>query len=147
VILEDPPLLPVANAGAASARRDRFREQVQRFHVMTLPEIIALGKASSPTWHEDEFPAWAVAKQQVDPDAWPAYARPWQTLIPQIAEPTLLIHGERARGSLVPPDAAAEAADLNPNLRTVEIVEAGHNVRRENFAGYLSAVVGFLRAP
>jgi pimeloyl-ACP methyl ester carboxylesterase len=146
VVLEDPPLLPAPDAAAAEARRRRFGEQVRRFRSMTVAEIIASGKASSPNWHEDDLPAWAEAKQQVDPEAWPTYARPWQALIAGIAAPTLLIHGEQALGSLVTPAAAMEAAGLNPNLQAMEIAHAGHNVRRENFADYLSAVLQFLRA-
>jgi pimeloyl-ACP methyl ester carboxylesterase len=144
VILEDPPLLPPMAPAATEARGRKFREQVERFQSMSEAEITAMGRASSPGWHDDEFPAWAAAKRQVDAAAWPAYATPWQAQIDRIAAPTLLIHGDADLGSLVTPAIAAEAMSLNAHIRAVRIEGAGHNVRRENFADFLSTVVTFL---
>lgn len=144
VILEDPPFAPVASSSAAAARRDRFRLQVEKFLSMTSAEIGAMGRATCPSWHEDEFPAWTAAKQQVDPRAMPSYDAPWQDAIARITAPTLLIYGEQDRGGMVTPAIAAEAAALNPCIRPVQIRGAGHNIRRENFPDYLSAVRGFL---
>ncbi|MCR5879255.1 alpha/beta fold hydrolase [Phenylobacterium sp. J367] len=56
VVLEDPPFLPLASPAVADARRRRFREQVARFQRMSEAEIIAEGRATSPTWHDDDFP-------------------------------------------------------------------------------------------
>ncbi|WP_304190971.1 alpha/beta fold hydrolase [Phenylobacterium aquaticum] len=145
VILEDPPLLPPARPASAEARRARFRDQVLAFSAMSEAEIIAMGKAASPSWHDDDFPAWAAAKKQVDPAALPAYDAPWQDAIAGITAPTLLICGEVDRGALVSPSLAMEAKAVNPNIRSVEIRHAGHNIRRENFTDYLSAVRAFLR--
>jgi pimeloyl-ACP methyl ester carboxylesterase len=144
VILEDPPFLPPMDPAAADARSRKFREQVERFQSMTEADIASMGQTSSPGWHQDEFPAWAAAKRQVDAGAWPVYATPWQAQIDRIAAPTLLIHGDANLGSLVTPAIAAEAVSLNPNVQAVRIDGAGHNVRRENFADFLSAVVAFL---
>jgi len=144
VVLEDPPFLPLAEASAAEARGRKFREQVERFRSMSEAEIIGMGRAASPGWHEEEFPAWAAAKRQVDPAAMASYATPWQAQIDRIAAPTLLIHGEAGLGSLVTPSVAAEAVALNANIQAVRIGGAGHNVRRENFPDYLSAVRAFL---
>jgi N-formylmaleamate deformylase len=144
VILEDPPFLAVAEPAAAEARRNRFRRQVDSFREMTDSELVALGRATSPTWHDDEFAAWAEAKRQVDPLAVPTYSRPWQESVARIAVPTLLIYGEADRGGLVTADLAAEAASINPNISSVQIRGAGHNIRRENFPAYLSVVRAFL---
>ena len=51
---------------------------------------------------------------------------------------------EPARGALVTPEIADEAMALNPNITKVLISNAGHNIRRENFDGYLAAVRVFL---
>jgi N-formylmaleamate deformylase len=147
VILEDPVFLPPADPAATAKRRARFREQVEGFRAMTQAELIAMGKATSPGWHEDDFPAWAAAKARVDPEAYPAYARSWQEAVARISAPTLLIRGEAALGALVTPQIAAEAMAINPQIRTVEIPGAGHNIRRENFTAYLAAVRDVLRAP
>ncbi len=147
VVLEDPPLGPLADAAAADGRRRRFRQQVERFRSLTETEIIAMGKARSPGWHDEEFPSWAAAKRQVDPDAMPVSDTPWQDSIARIRVPTLLIYGEAELGGLVTPTAAAQAVALNPNIRTARITGAGHNVRRENFPDFLSAVRAFLADP
>ncbi|HEY8572254.1 alpha/beta hydrolase [Phenylobacterium sp.] len=144
VILEDPPLLPLASAEEVETRDRKFRAQVARFQSMTEAEIYAGGQATSPSWSPEDFPAWAAAKRQVDPEAMPTYTQPWQSEIDRIAVPTLLIHGEPALGSLVSASAAAEALALNPNIRAVQIAGASHNVRRENFPDYLAAVRAFL---
>ncbi|WP_293902611.1 alpha/beta hydrolase [Phenylobacterium sp.] len=144
VILEDPPFLPLADAAATAARSRKFRDQVERFQAMTEAEIMSMGRTASPGWHDGDLPAWAAAKRQVDPGAFPAYVAPWQAQIDRIDVPTLLIGADPELGSLVTPAVAAEATGLNANIRTVRIGGAGHNVRRENFPDYLAAVLQFL---
>ncbi len=144
LVLEDPPFMPVADLGAAATRRRKFREQVEAFEAMSDADITALGRKTSPDWHDDEFPAWTAGKRQVDPDAMPDYRVAWQDAIRPITEPTLLIHGDPARGGIVTPGIAAEAKAINPNISAVQIDGAGHNIRRENFPAFLAAVKGFL---
>ncbi len=144
VILEDPPLIPLIEPTAATRRRSRFREQVEKFRAMTPAEITAMGRTSSPTWHDDDFSAWTVSKQQVDPAAMPDYRTPWQETLAAITAPTLLIHADPALGGIVTPELAEEARRINPIIRTAQILNAGHNTRRENFADYLAAVRAFL---
>lgn len=144
VILEDPPLMPLADPDAVSRRRVRFREQVATFRSMSEAELTAMGRKNSPLWHEDEFPAWSQSKRQVDPSAAPDFRIEWREMIAGIAEPTLLIHGEGALGGIVTEEIAAEARALNPNITSVLIRGAGHNVRRENFTDYMTAVRSFL---
>ncbi|WP_340646735.1 alpha/beta hydrolase [Phenylobacterium sp.] len=146
VILEDPPFLPLIDRAAADRRAGRFAEQVANFRAMSQDDLIALGRAQSPLWHDDDFPAWAAAKHQTDPAAMPVYATPWQDILAQITAPTLLIHGDSAHGGLVTPEIAREAKALNPHIVTVLVAGAGHNTRRENFPDYLAAVRDFLVA-
>jgi len=147
VILEDPVFLPPTDPAATARRQARFREQVEGFRAMSRAELIAMGRQTSPTWHEDDFPDWAAAKLRVDPEAFPDYPRPWQEAVARISAPTLLIRGEAALGGLVTAEIAAEAMAINPNIRSIEIPGAGHNTRRENFDAYLAAVRDFLSAP
>ena len=144
VVLEDPPFLPLIDRAQAGRRAVRFREQVETFRATSLAELIAMGRAQSPLWHDDDFPDWAAAKHQTDPAAMPFYATPWQAIVGQITAPTLLVHGVSAQGGLVSPAIAEAARTLNPNIVTVEIQGAGHNTRRENFPAYLAAVQAFL---
>lgn len=144
VILEDPPFLPKSDPSVAHDRLKKFREQVARFHTMSDAEITDMGKSLSPDWHDDEFPAWTLGKRQVDPVAMPLSFPLWQTLINTISAPTLLLYGEVERGGLVTPEIAAEAVMINPGITAIQIEGAGHNIRRENFDAFLSAVRGFL---
>lgn len=144
LVLEDPPLVPPMTGEEAFARRLAFRARVAEIQLLTTADIAALGRADHPDWHDDDFPDWIVAKQQVDPNAIPSMGDDWQSALSQIAVPTLLIHGESARGSMVSAAAAGEAIALNPRIRAVRIAGAGHNVRREQFDGFIAAVRGFL---
>jgi N-formylmaleamate deformylase len=145
-ILEDPPLLPSVNGAEMCARRARFRQHVAGLQSMSAEEIAAYGRKQSAGWHADEFVDWVEGKQQVDPEALPEFTTPWQQDFAAIAAPTLLICGEAERGGMVTPALAAEAAALSANIQAVCIEDAGHNVRRENFEDYLTAVRAFLRA-
>ncbi len=144
VILEDPPLLPIADRSETAVRQAKFRQQVAKFQALSDAEITAMGKNVSPDWHDYEFRAWTLGKRQVDPESMPGYAIPWQESLAGIAAPTLLIYAESERGGLVSQQVAAEAMRINPNIRAVQIPGAGHNIRRENFHGFIAAVREFL---
>lgn len=144
VILEDPPFLPPMDSDTAAKRLARFKDQVKQLKDMTDAELLALLRRQSPTWEAPEFPAWIASKRQVDRNALPILPTPWQDDIRRIQAPTLLIHGDADRGSMVGAAEALEARDLNPGLRALRIEGAGHNVRRERFNEYLLAVRSFL---
>jgi pimeloyl-ACP methyl ester carboxylesterase len=145
--MEDPPLLPLTDQATKQKRLQAFRDHVATFHAMSEAEIMAKGKAESPHWHDDDFPAWATSKKQVDAEAYPQYAQPWQDNLARILAPTLLIHGEAEKGSLVTWQTVDEAKCVNPRLRFAKIEGAGHNIRRERFPDYLETVQQFLVDP
>jgi pimeloyl-ACP methyl ester carboxylesterase len=68
----------------------------------------------------------------------------WRSLVPQITCPTLLVTADPDKGSIVTPEATAEAVRLNPLVRVVRLRGAGHNIRREQFDGFVAAVRDFL---
>ncbi|MFM8375825.1 MAG: alpha/beta fold hydrolase [Phenylobacterium sp.] len=144
VILEDPPFVPPMDSEAAAKRLARFKEQVKQLREMTDAELLALLRRQSPTWEAVEFPAWIESKRQVDRNALPILPTPWQDDIRRIKAPTLLIHGDAERGSMVGAAEAREARELNTELRALRVEGTGHNVRRENFPAYLLAVRSFL---
>ena len=145
IILEDPPFLPIPSRSKSLERKRMFRQQVEEFQRMTDAEIHALGRQLSPGWHEDEFPAWTLGKQQVDPAAMPERFAPWQEAVVGIAVPTLMICGETERGGLVSRAVAAEAMRINRNIQSVTIEGAGHNIHREQFAAFITHVRAFLK--
>jgi pimeloyl-ACP methyl ester carboxylesterase len=144
VILEDPMLTPLADAPASERQSERFRKQVAAFLTMDDETLIQVGHSVHPTWSEADFPDWRAAKRQVDPEALPKFSTPWTDAISRISAPILIIAGDAALGGIVTTELAEEAGRLNPNVRTVSIPGAGHNIRREQFDAYIQAVRAFL---
>ena len=139
--------MPPLDGPTLERRRAGFRGQVEAYSGMSRADLLALGHKYHPTWREDEFPAWIDAKAQVDGNAMPVFVQAWQNSVAKIKAPTLIVHGEAKLGSLISPEIVLEAKALNRRLNTLEIPNAGHNTRRENFEAYLAAVVVFLNAP
>lgn len=144
VVLEDPPFTAQQDPSMTARWQADFRKQVAVLRAMTTEQITAVGKRLSPTWHEDEFPAWTVSKTQLDPEIRLYDCEPWQDYMVRITAPTLLIYGEPGFGGIVTPNIAKAAQELNPKIELAQLVGAGHNTRRENFEAFRVAVVAFL---
>ena len=145
VILEDPPW-----RDDWSAIRQQPQTPAPDWQALSIEQIGAAGRAQSPLWHPDEFPAWAESKRQFrGPADWRARAIPgivdWRETVAAIGVPALLLRGGSSeRGAIVSAEIAAEAQRLNSRVQTACFAQAGHNVRREAFAPYVAAVSSFL---
>lgn len=143
-ILEDPGW---RDGGPRAATADRARS-MRELQAKPVEEIIREGRQSQPTWDEVEFPAWAESKRQLSPlvyeRAGALQQPPWREVAARIQAPTLLVTADTSRGAIVGRDSAAEAVKLMARGRTVNVTGAGHNIRRENFPDFLSALTGFL---
>src|SRR5262245_36607808 len=64
--------------------------------------------------------------------------------VARITCPVLLVTADPARGGIVTPAVAEEARRLGRSVRVVQVPDAGHNVRRDNYAPYRAAVAAFL---
>lgn len=110
--------------------------------------LMAYGRSQNPQWPEVEMRPWAESKQQFDPNFITAHQESWmgdwRSVAKAITVPTLLITAEPERGSIVTAEIAQEAKSLNPLIQVVQIHNAGHNIRRENFPAYLAAIRAFL---
>lgn len=150
VILEDPPFRNTTAGETVEQRAaaaEEWRKQILARQAHTAAEIIAARKAEQPRWADEEFPDWAVAKQQVSPAVVgfiTAERTPWQDAARRIVCPALLITADPAEGAIVTPEIAAEALSLMPRGRVVHIAGAGHNIRRDQFTAYMTAVREFL---
>ena len=114
---------------------------------MSGPELIAQRKREQPKWSDEEFTGWIVAKQQVSPEVTQsitATRMPWREVARRIACPALLITADVAEGAIMLPQFAAEAVGLLTKGRMVHIPGAGHNIRRDQFGAYMTAVREFL---
>ena len=144
LVMEDPPLMLPFTATEMHARRTQFAAHVAELRAKSEAVLIAQCRVQSPTWHEFDLPDWAAAKHQVDPAALPALSASWQDDFAAIRVPTLILAGEPALGSMVGEAELAEACAINPRITAARIMGAGHNVRRENFVGYLAVLRQFL---
>ncbi len=138
-IMEDPPCWigepPVRQAPPAVEQTEEA--------------LIKAGHKQSPMWHEEEFGPWARSKLQlrVPPAGRGSIlgTEVWREAVPQLRLPSLLICGGNAeRGRIVTPEVAEEIGAINPAVGTVTFANAGHNIRREAFDGFVGAVRSFL---
>lgn len=149
LILEDPPIRDVGAwdpTERAEAKRTR-REAILLRQTRTREELIEAEKQNSPKWHEDELEPWSIAKHQVSPNVVnyidDSFNR-WPEWIEGIQCPTLMITADTEEGAIVSPEISARIHSLNANVQVVEVQEAGHNIRRENFDAYMAVVQEFL---
>jgi pimeloyl-ACP methyl ester carboxylesterase len=66
-------------------------------------------------------------------------------LLSEINVPGMLIYGNREKGAIVSQAVAEGVQKRVEGLQLVHLPEATHDIRRTQFAGYLSAVQDFLR--
>jgi N-formylmaleamate deformylase len=153
-ILEDPPIWSGERPLPASGRADpraAIRRTVLDAQANDLETTIARERAASPQWADDEFGAWAEAKQHVslhflDALAGGGVPQDWRELLPRVTCPMLLVSSDPERGGIVTPEVAHEATRILPSLQVVRLSGAGHNIRREQFQGFVDAVSRFLAA-
>ena len=147
-VLEDPAWLGAPrDAASTEASRAAFKQMLEAGE----EELVAFGRASSPGWHDSEFGPWARSKQRFRGADKLAEAMErvtsgrWQDTVDRFRVPVLLVcGGDVALGRIVSPDIASEAQQRCPTLEVVTFDEAGHNVRREAYDGYVDAVRKFL---
>jgi N-formylmaleamate deformylase len=151
LLLEDPAwhvAPPPTEDQPGEKRPNPFQEWLLGLQNMSVEELMEKCRTENPTWQEAELRPWAESKKQFDFNflqAPPQIRRTWQEVVKSIVRPTLLITAEPERGAIVTPEIARQAAKMNSHIRVAHLNGAGHNIRRENYAGYLQAVRGFLK--
>lgn len=151
-ILEDPVFRAGSSAPTEEQQRawsDRMRREAEERQTLGREGIIARGREQHPDWAEEEFGPWADAKLRVSPTFGgrgmrTAEQTAWRDVLPNVTCPVLLVTGDPENGAIVTPEAAEEATRLNPRVKVVRLRGAGHNIRREQFDGFVPAVREFL---
>jgi N-formylmaleamate deformylase len=132
----------------ARLRSPEWIEWMRSLKTMTPEQRRAVADQERPEWPVEERPYWIEAKAQFNVDAFPEAPTPdmgdWRETARGLRCPTLLVTADVERGAIVSPEIATEASRINPNIRVVHIPDAGHNIRREQYAPFQSAVRGFL---
>jgi pimeloyl-ACP methyl ester carboxylesterase len=150
LVLEDPGWHnpPPKEEKPAQPQPNPFMDWLLSLEGKSLDELVAKCRADEPKWAEVELLPWAEAKQQLDKTIFQTNRKPahdWHTVVPAIHCPTLLITAEVEKGAIITAEMAAEAQALNPRVQVVKIAGAGHSIRRDNYADYMSALRKFLK--
>jgi N-formylmaleamate deformylase len=159
IILSDPPWFSHAAmakfADEASKQteptpidQNEFYLWLRDLQALPLPEVEAQVRAEHPAWQEGEFAPWAMSKHEFDLNFFtyhPEWSwQPWPEYLPKLRCPGLLLWGEVALGGLVTAEAVAEVLAVWPQGQAVQIPRVGHNIRRDNFADFSTAVAAYL---
>jgi pimeloyl-ACP methyl ester carboxylesterase len=147
VILEDPvfisPMSEAENQGA-QAWAAQMPDQIRLWNQMSETELLALAREQGhPDWTAAEEVEWAKAKAQVSPQVFNMgdSMRSIPADFPQITCPVLILKAD-APQEIQDKNKAAVAAI--PNGRIIHITDAGHNIRRDNWAALIQHIEAFL---
>lgn len=147
ILLEDPPWRDAPPPSPDTEKKTSPVSWLDQLINKTEQELLALNRAEQPGWDELERLPWAQSKLQLDPNirlVAPSPRTDWRDTVRRLKCATLLITGDPARGVIVSPEAAREAAEINPLVEVVQIANAGHSIRRDNYPDFLVAVRDFL---
>jgi N-formylmaleamate deformylase len=152
IILEDPAWRAPDNTSESPAmkkQREEMMKTMAGYSKMSVEEALAFGHKTNPKWSEAELKPWSVAKTQFDPNLFknmtldgPTY----KELVPKINCLALLIIAE---SGIVNSETAKDAQKLwksKYSFEWVQIMGAGHNIRREQFDKFKDAVGKFLNS-
>jgi pimeloyl-ACP methyl ester carboxylesterase len=152
ILLEDPPAWWTAWASTSAARERHvtMRERALNLKRKTREELIAGQRVEQPGWSDAELEPWGDAKQRFSQSVLSVFEEDnaanvdWPAILSRITCPALLITGDPERGAIVTDESAAALKTLVPHLQIAHVHEAGHNIRRDQFATYIDVVRGFL---
>lgn len=152
IMLEDPPAFWMAHE--RPARSDDFiagfSGWMHSLKRKTHADLLEEGRTQSPGWPEADFEPWANSKQRFSlkitglinpPDL---VSIDFPALLQSITCPALFIAADPSLGAASAPQDIERIREYMPQLQVQPIAQAGHNIRREQFAHYMQAVEGFL---
>jgi N-formylmaleamate deformylase len=151
IILEDPgwrePVDPSKETPEMKKQREGMVKAMSNFGKMSKAQLLTEGRKSNPKWSEAELLPWVEAKTQFDTNLFKymSFDGPtYKELVPKMNCPALLIIAE---SGIVPVETARAAEKLWKSkypFKWIQIMGAGHNIRREQFEQFKEAVGKFL---
>ncbi|MBI9046770.1 MAG: alpha/beta hydrolase [Anaerolineaceae bacterium] len=151
IILEDPPFWAEADKETEAGRSERFtnfKEHITEIKNKSFDDLLEYAHKRHPGWDQTELFQWVKSKQQFNMDALKIIQekRPsWRSFINRIKCPVLLIISENELGGIVTPEVAVEAAEKWKLAKVVQISDAGHNIRRDQYSAFLEVVKDYLK--
>jgi N-formylmaleamate deformylase len=155
-ILEDPPevwVKAIADERKAQEQQQSDLKNAPSFagwlgelRKKTREQMIADQLAATPHWGEEEINYWADSKVLIHPNALRAayFSIDWDSIIPNVRVPSLLISADPSRGGLVTPEGAEQLQARIASLQVAHIGDAGHCIRRDQPAEYEQLVRKFI---
>jgi pimeloyl-ACP methyl ester carboxylesterase len=153
ILLEDPPMWWNVTEASETERTERaagMRKWILSLKDKSREELIAGEHAASPLWSDDELGPWADSKLRVSEKVVNIFEDRfitrlgWPEGLKVVTCPMMLITSDPERGAIVTPEGANSLQAVIPQLQVVHLPGAGHNIRREQFVGYVEAVRAFL---
>lgn len=122
-------------------------EHIAFYKSHTKADLIAYGRNRSPLWQDAEWEPWADAKLQMNIEMVSrgrGRRANWREMMPRVQCPLLILRADNDKGAGVTAADADAAQAMNELIQVVYVPGAGHNIRREAFAGFMRAVRRFL---
>ena len=152
IALEDPPAwwLPYEPEPDADQQIAAFINDILSLVNKPRDQMIADVKADHPHWTDAELEPWADAKQRFNQsvatsvfNALNPQTVDWQTLLPNVRCPTLVIRADVEQGGILDPAGVTALRTLIPHVQSAQIGNAGHSIRRDQFDDYMKLVQAF----
>jgi pimeloyl-ACP methyl ester carboxylesterase len=152
ILLEGPPAWWTGWTATpeATERLAGMRERFIGLKRKAREELLEGQRAEQPGWSEADLEPWADAKHRFSPNVLSVLDQDnpvsveWPVVLRQITCPALLITADPERGAIVTEESAAALNALVPRLRIAHVPEAGHNIRRDQFARFMDVIRAFL---
>ena len=158
VFLEDPPIAMPGKpifGGDIGEKGEGALKMMAR--IMTVIKILPVflgrivAKKLMPVSPDDEITPWIKSKKRCSNDFLNSMRNAGDSVIPppfdvlkKVKVPTLLLMGDREKGSIVSAEVAQEMAKLIPDLQIAHLKGANHDIRRTKFDEYMIALQNFL---
>ena len=151
IVLEDPAwaMFPPKPENAEAVQRNHEEIRAYQTAVAELPleDIKTRCRKDNPTWPEDEVITWANSRKLWDKalfDSIGINMRPYEEIVTRINCSTLLIIAEKGIVSKETAENAAKLWNSKAPFKWVYIKDAGHSIRREQYAAFKKALYDWL---
>jgi pimeloyl-ACP methyl ester carboxylesterase len=141
---------------SGSATRDAdfkngFTAWINSIKRKTREELLAECREQNPSWPEAEREPWINSKHRVSPRVTALIDPPdmisldLPNLFKRITCPVLFISADAGLGAASNEKDIAQLKMSIPHMQVTHIAQAGHNIRREQFDGYLENIQNFMK--
>ncbi|MFT3894285.1 MAG: alpha/beta hydrolase [Anaerolineales bacterium] len=155
ILLEDPP--PFWRSLEGDTRNNEsingLKGWIQANKRKTRDDLSSEYYTNNPTWSDVELDSWVNSKHRyslsitalVHPEDIRSIDLPH--LFQQITCPALFIRADVEKGAASSKADITELGKILPQIKVAHVANAGHNIRREQFARYMDVVQEFLADP